>query len=56
MSESQWGKFTLRDRAQTAKENALLCFSSQLFPYRRAPVVPDHAMAYFTRPYEAFLL
>ncbi len=56
MSESQWGKFTLPDRAQAAKANALLCFSSQLFPYRRAPVVPDHAMAYFTRPYEAFLL
>jgi LysM repeat protein len=36
--------------------SALQCFSSQRFPYKRRPAVPDHAVAYFTRPYEAFLL
>lgn len=56
MSHARWGKFNLSDTARAAKADAVLCFSSQLFPYRRPPVVPDHAMAYFTRPYEAFLL
>ncbi len=56
MSQARWGKFSLSGAAQAAKANALLCFSSQLFPYRRPTMVPDHAMAYFTRPYEAFLL
>jgi hypothetical protein len=51
-----WGKFNLSETAQAAKAEALQCFSSQLFPYKRPPVVPDHAMTYFTRPYEAFLL
>jgi LmbE family N-acetylglucosaminyl deacetylase len=54
--QGRWGIFKLSETAQAAKADALLCFSSQLFPYRRAPVVPDYAMAYFTRPYEAFLL
>jgi LmbE family N-acetylglucosaminyl deacetylase len=53
---ARWGRFKLSGSAQAAKANALLCFSSQLFPYRRPPMVPDYAMAYFTRPYEAFLL
>ena len=56
LSHARWGKFNLSDTAQTAKANALQCFSSQLFPYRRTPMVPHYAMAYFTRPYEAFLL
>jgi LmbE family N-acetylglucosaminyl deacetylase len=56
MSRVRWGKFILSTTARASKANALLCFSSQLFPYRRPPMVPDHAMAYFTRPYEAFLL
>ena len=56
LSHRRWGKFTLSDAAQTAKANALQCFSSQLFPYKRPPMVPVHALAYFTRPYEAFLL
>jgi LmbE family N-acetylglucosaminyl deacetylase len=56
LSYARWGKFNLSGSAQTVKTNALLCFSSQISPYRRPPVVPDHAMAYFTRPYEAFLV
>src|SRR6202045_4915890 len=48
--QERWGKFKLSETAQAAKADALLCFSSQLFPYRRPPVVPDYAMAYFTRP------
>jgi LmbE family N-acetylglucosaminyl deacetylase len=56
LNHARWGKFSLSDTAQAAKGNALLCFSSQLFPYKRAPIVPDHVLAYFSRPYEAFLL
>jgi LmbE family N-acetylglucosaminyl deacetylase len=56
MSHARWGKFNLSESAQAAKATALQCFSSQLFPYRRPPVVPNHAMAYFSRPYEAFLI
>jgi LmbE family N-acetylglucosaminyl deacetylase len=56
LSHARWGKFKLPDTARAAKANALQCFSSQLFPYRRNPVVPDHAMAYYSRPHEAFLL
>jgi LmbE family N-acetylglucosaminyl deacetylase len=56
LSRARWGKFYLSGTAQAAKADALQCFSTQLFPYRRSPMVPDHAMAYFTRPYEAFLL
>jgi LmbE family N-acetylglucosaminyl deacetylase len=56
MLGAQWGKFSLTKEARQAKANALLCFSSQLSPYKRIPVVPDHVMAYFARPYEAFLL
>src|SRR6202045_1531341 len=56
LSYARWGKFNLSGSAQTVKTNALLCFSSQIFPYKRPPIVPDHVMAYFTRPYEAFLV
>jgi LmbE family N-acetylglucosaminyl deacetylase len=56
MSRARWGKFNLSETAHAAKADALQCFSSQLFPYKRSPVVPDHAMTYFARPYEAFLL
>jgi LmbE family N-acetylglucosaminyl deacetylase len=56
LSRARWGKFKLPDTARAAKANALQCFSSQLFPYKRTPVVPDHAMAYYARPHEAFLL
>jgi LmbE family N-acetylglucosaminyl deacetylase len=56
LNHARWGKFKLSDTAQAAKADALRCFSSQLSPYKRRPAVPDHAIAYFTRPYEAFLL
>jgi LmbE family N-acetylglucosaminyl deacetylase len=56
MRRARWGKFNLSGTAQAAKAEALQCFSSQLFPYKRPPMVPDHAMAYYSRPYEAFLL
>jgi LmbE family N-acetylglucosaminyl deacetylase len=56
LSAAKWGRFTLSKAAQAAKESALLCFSSQLSPYKRIPIVTNHVMAYFTRPYEAFML
>jgi LmbE family N-acetylglucosaminyl deacetylase len=52
----RWARFSLSKAAQAAKASAILCFSSQLSPYKRVPIVPDHVMAYFARPYEAFML
>jgi LmbE family N-acetylglucosaminyl deacetylase len=49
-------KFMLDEAARRAKAAAMQRFSSQLAPAHRAPTVPDHVMAYFSRPYEVFLL
>jgi LmbE family N-acetylglucosaminyl deacetylase len=52
----RWGKFPLRAAAVRAKADAALCFTSQLSPRDRVPIVPPHVLAYFSRPYEAYIL
>lgn len=56
LAAARWGKFSLSCEARRAKARALQCFSSQLQPPRLAPVVPQHVLAHFERPYEVFLL
>ena len=56
LNGARWGKFSVSKAARAAKAGALLCFSSQISPYKRIPLVPDHVMAYFARPYEAFMV
>jgi LmbE family N-acetylglucosaminyl deacetylase len=56
MHNARWGRFELSEQAQAAKADAARCFSSQMLPYKRAPIIPDRIMRYFARPYEAFLL
>lgn len=51
-----WRRFPLTEAAQAAKADAVRCFTSQMSPYRRAPIFPDHIIRYFARPYEAFLV
>ena len=48
-------KFMLDEATRRAKTDAMQRFSSQLAPAHRAPIVPDHVMGYFSRPYEVFL-
>jgi LmbE family N-acetylglucosaminyl deacetylase len=54
--DQSWGRFVLDAPAQRAKARAISCFASQLRPTGREPIVPQHVMPYFARPYEAFLL
>jgi LmbE family N-acetylglucosaminyl deacetylase len=56
MKAARWGRFQLSEQAQAAKADAARCFSSQVHPYRRTPIIPAHIMRHFARPYEAFLL
>jgi LmbE family N-acetylglucosaminyl deacetylase len=56
MNRAAWRRFPLSERAQAAKADALRCFPSQLSPYRRKPVVPEHIVRYFARPYETFFV
>jgi LmbE family N-acetylglucosaminyl deacetylase len=56
VNRAAWRRFPLSDRAQAAKADALRCFPSQLAPYKRTPVVPEHLVRYFARPYETFFL
>jgi LmbE family N-acetylglucosaminyl deacetylase len=51
-----WGRFLLDEATQRAKSQAIKCFTSQLRPWGRPPIVPNHVLPYFERPYEAFLL
>lgn len=51
-----WGRFVLGAAAMQAKARAMSCFTSQMRPLGRQPIVPHHVLPYFTRPYEAFLL
>jgi LmbE family N-acetylglucosaminyl deacetylase len=51
----RWERFRLDAAARSAKAQAIECFGSQLRPEGRAPIVPRHVLAYFERPYEAFL-
>ncbi len=55
LNRAAWRRFPLSDSAQAAKADALRCFPSQVSPYRREPVVPEHLIRYFARPYETFL-
>jgi hypothetical protein len=50
------GRFELDPVARAAKTRAMSCFTSQLRPQGRVPIVPSHVLPYFTRPYEVFLL
>jgi len=52
----RWGKFPLQPQTRRAKAAAARCFTSQLCPARRAPIIPAHVMTYFSRPFEAFVL
>jgi LmbE family N-acetylglucosaminyl deacetylase len=52
----RWVRFSLSAAARRSKARALQCFKSQLRPASGAPIVPAHVLAYFQRPYEAFLL
>jgi LmbE family N-acetylglucosaminyl deacetylase len=50
------GRFALDETTQDAKGRAMRCFTSQLRPLGREPIVPGHVLQYFMRPYEVFLL
>jgi LmbE family N-acetylglucosaminyl deacetylase len=56
LRDARWGRFELRGEWREAKARAIRAFVSQLRPRLRKPVVPAHVLAYFARPYEAFLL
>jgi LmbE family N-acetylglucosaminyl deacetylase len=56
LAELRWGRFPLSPEAQRAKSRAVQCFDSQLRPPRGSPIVPPHVLAYFARPFEAFVL
>jgi LmbE family N-acetylglucosaminyl deacetylase len=55
-ADKSWGRFMLDPAAMQAKAWAMRCFTSQMRPLGRAPIVPHHVLPYFTRPYEAFLI
>jgi LmbE family N-acetylglucosaminyl deacetylase len=48
-------RFMLDEATREAKARALGCFTSQMRPFGREPIVPAHVLKYFTRPYEVFL-
>jgi LmbE family N-acetylglucosaminyl deacetylase len=49
-------RFVFDNATRKAKALAMSCFTSQIRPSGRLPVVPRHVLPYFTRPYEVFLL
>jgi LmbE family N-acetylglucosaminyl deacetylase len=49
------GRFMLDAVTRAAKARALSCFTSQMRPLGREPIVPTHVLEYFARPYEVFL-
>jgi len=55
-TDMRWGRLMLDAGTVQAKTDAMTCFDSQMRPTGRAPIVPNHVLPYFTRPYEAFLL
>ncbi len=55
-ADSRWGRVPLDPATQRAKNQAIECFTSQLRPRGRSPIVPGHVLRYFERSYEAFLL
>jgi LmbE family N-acetylglucosaminyl deacetylase len=56
LHDARWGKFALSGEARRAKKQAVRCFASQLAPAHHEPIVPPHVLAYFERPFEAFIL
>lgn len=56
LASLRWGVYRLGDAARRAKARAMQCFESQLRPPNGPPIVPPRVLAYFERPYEAFLL
>lgn len=56
LSRARWGRFPLSLEARRAKARAVQCFASQLEPPGAAPVLPQHVLGHFARPYEAFLV
>ena len=52
---NSWGRLFLDAAALRAKTEAVRCFTSQVRPPGREPIVPSHVLPYFLRPYEAYL-
>jgi LmbE family N-acetylglucosaminyl deacetylase len=50
------GRLLLDADTVNAKVRAMSCFTSQMRPLGREPIVPSHVLTYFTRAYEAFVL
>ena len=55
LADLSWKRFPLSLEAQRAKSRAIQCFDSQLRPPVGPPVVPPNVLAYFARPFEAFI-
>jgi LmbE family N-acetylglucosaminyl deacetylase len=55
LAELPWKRFQLSLDAQRAKSRAIQCFASQLRPEHGPPIVPPNVLAYFSRPFEAFI-
>jgi LmbE family N-acetylglucosaminyl deacetylase len=53
--DGEFVRFELSTAAQVAKSRAIRCFASQLDASESHPVMPEHVLSYFNRPYEAFL-
>jgi LmbE family N-acetylglucosaminyl deacetylase len=49
------GRFMLDEVTREAKARAMSCFTSQMRPIGREPIVPTHVLQYFARQYEVFL-
>ena len=56
LADKPWGRMMLDADVMQAKARAVNCFTSQMRPVGRAPIVPHHVLPYFARPYEAFLV
>jgi LmbE family N-acetylglucosaminyl deacetylase len=56
LPDKTWGRFILDAATVNAKARAMCCFTSQVSPLGREPIIPSHVLPYFRRPYEAFLV
>jgi LmbE family N-acetylglucosaminyl deacetylase len=54
-SHQPLGRFMLDEVTREAKARAMSCFTSQMRPLGREPIVPTHVLQYFARRYEVFL-
>ena len=48
-------RMPLDAQARTRKQEAIRCFTSQIAPGGPAPILPDHVLARFDRPFEVYL-